>query len=68
VSQEQTRFPIQPQDRRRSAASAEDVALAPEELPGPDLADVEHSGDAHHKDQDKPDYPPHERHQYRPQR
>lgn len=50
MSQERTRFPIQPEDRRRSARSSRDVKAVPEERAQPDKAP-----------QDKPQVPPHRR-------
>lgn len=69
VSQERTRFPITPEERRRSATSSDDIAVG-DEL-GEQLGDEEAapggtdprtrapSGD----DQDKPGVAPHERHE-----
>jgi hypothetical protein len=58
TNQELSRFPISPQERRRSAASSDDVAQAPEETP-PD-EDRRRRGKP---DRDKPDRPPHRRHE-----
>ena len=49
-SQERTRFPIHPTDRRRTARSSENVKSLPDEAPE---ADEDHP--------DKPPVPPHER-------
>jgi hypothetical protein len=51
MSEELTRFPIQPDDRRRSARSSENIKAVPDELPD---ADDEH--------EDKPAVPPQQRH------
>lgn len=51
MSQERTRFPIQPSDRRRTARSSRDVRAVPDE-----------SAQDDERPQDKPDVPPHERH------
>ncbi len=62
MSQERTRFPIQPQDRHRTAGSFDDVSNEPEQLSGDagDVPGIPHPSDA--PDQDKPDVPPHDRH------
>ncbi len=67
MSQERTRFPIQPEERRRTAKSFEDVATPPDdeaeggdEAPQDAVSDRERGGDG--SDQDKPDRPPHRRH------
>lgn len=52
MSQERERFPIQPQERRESAKSFEDVRTPPEET----IPEREESPP------DKPDVPPQERH------
>lgn len=59
MSQERTRFPIQPQDVRRSAKSSRDVSVAgdPPRRGGPRTA----------RDQDKPPIPPDRRGHPRPQ-
>ena len=51
MSEELTRFPIQPDDRRRSARSSENIKAVPDELPD--------TGDDH---EDKPPVPPQQRH------
>jgi hypothetical protein len=52
MSQERTRFPIQPDERRRSARSSENVKAVPDEMPD--------ERDTH---EDKPAVPPHRRNQ-----
>lgn len=51
MSEELTRFPIQPDDRRRSARSSENIKAVPDELP-----------DAEDEHEDKPSVPPEQRH------
>jgi hypothetical protein len=50
MSQERTRFPIQPKERRRSSQSDKDVAVKGTEHPRADRAHA-----------DKPQVPPHRR-------
>jgi hypothetical protein len=58
MSQERTRFPIQPKERHRSAKSSKDILQAPGQTPP--RADRRAKG---RHDQDKPDRPPHKRHE-----
>lgn len=51
MSEERTRFPIQPDDRRRTARSSENIKAVPDELPEREA-----------EEPDKPAVPPHERH------
>ena len=48
--EELTRFPIQPDDRRRTARSSENIKAVPDELP-----------EEEQEMQDKPSVPPHQR-------
>lgn len=64
MSQERTRFPIQPQERRISAESNEDVALAPEEAKKKRSGKRGAAPPAGSGNADKPTYPPHERHEH----
>jgi hypothetical protein len=50
MSEERTRFPIQPDDRRRTGRSSENIKTVPDELP-----------EAEEEQQDKPPVPPHRR-------
>jgi hypothetical protein len=62
MSQERTRFPIQPKERRRSAKSGKDTRQAPEGLrPQPNRRAKGN------QDQDKPNRPPHRRHEEDPE-
>lgn len=54
--EETERFPIEPEEIRASAKSSDDEWPAPEDHP------QQHHADDRAEDADKPDYPPHERH------
>ncbi len=61
MSEERTRFPIQPKDRHRTAGSSRDISNEPEAIP--DDAIPGNTGPAQRApDQDKPQVPPAERH------
>lgn len=63
MSQERTRFPIQPDERRRSARSSEDIAAVPDESARDDEAVLDQRASAERNPQDKPSVPPHRRHE-----
>ena len=66
MSEERERFPIQPDERRMSAKSSDGVQQAPEEArPAEEEARPAGGADSGGPEQDRPDYPPHERHERR---